>query len=426
MPDRTITAGGSAMRVALGARANFVLMLSGFAAGQGTLFGAQSYLILTSRFDLSVAFTLAFTLASLAAMVVDMGGGTLLARKFVVTRLQESDDQEINEYLGALGTSRFAVWAVLMGVTLVYAFVTQDPLAWFLLPAAGSLSFWCLNLSGILDGMRLSGFSGATAGLPHIFSAVALLLVVDLPLEKVLLVTGIAYGAGTAVSVFSQLFWARRAGFHFRATAPRPAALKSVILESLRFQYCLLPGHVAYRAQFALAEALLPVNVAALFIYGKQAASALLQLVAFMRRISFPSLVQHYSERSDKVSLWEIFRIQRSAIALTLLFMLAVLAARFVQHLLNWSWSEEITYAILITSPTFLSASLFGLLSQCLQAQGRFVTLGTATVVAACVSVLGALVLNDRLGIGAFIWAEVAGHLLWLLPLWKLSNSRRG
>lgn len=411
------------LRTRPSSRTNFFLMIGGFLAGQGTLFLAQTHLILTSRFELAISFTLAFAVSSLAAMLIDMGGTTLLARRFVVDNSEAENNPQTNRYYVALVAVRLVAWAVVSVATLSYWHFGGGKIGPYLVPAILALVFWCFNVAGLLDGMRLSGLAGVSSGLPHVFSALALVLTSNSKVETALLVCGISFGLGSIATVIFQLACARSAGFTFKKDRPSFDLVRSTLRESLQFQYCFLPGQIAYRAQIVLAEAVLSVSLAALLVYGKQAASALLQLIAFMRRISFPTLVHRLSSYPGQLKLKEVIRIQRGAIILTVALVGGIWVARFVQVSLGWEWANDIAYAISITSPIVLSTSVFGILVHCLHAQGRYVTLGTATIAAAAVSIAGAYALHESLGILAFVLAEVVGHALVLVPLW-LTISR--
>jgi hypothetical protein len=386
---------------------NLLLLIGGYGLGQGALFLAQTWLVSQGELDRLAAFGLSFYLITLAILVVDFGSTSFLAREFArdASRLDQTPHNPWAFYWRVLPI-RLAVAAVCVSGLLILQRSDAFAAAYavFAVPA---LLIWAFNTTGVLEGLRLSGVSGATAAIPFILSATALVLTTgDDPA-----VSGAALGAsltiGYGLCVAGQIVALAFRGHCISFVRPQLSEVGRTFVDSGGAMLTLLPGQVYFRLQLALCAAFLTPASTALFLYAKQVVTACAQVIGFLRRVEFPDLVKALEiSKGVHPARTTLYR-QRSGTFAALLLSFLVFTAAFIAHNSGDGEVREAGKAIMTFTPSIITGTLSLSFIQGLLALRQFTHAGTVMIASTVGGALVSLPLVPALGVSGLAIADV-------------------
>ncbi|KQX42484.1 hypothetical protein ASD04_00475 [Devosia sp. Root436] len=386
---------------------NLALLVGGYLAGQGGLFLSQSWLLANEQVSLLAAFGLCFSVAGLFAILVDFGFITVLARHVAV-----SGETPHSIYWVAVATRMLPVLATVFAAVAWICWPGSSPFsrsyALFALPGVVA---WSFNLTGILDGLRLSGVNGIAAAMPFLLSAAALIVAGDVDPT----IAGALLGAALSLGYFGGLVLQvcvllRRHKRYLVFSSPTFREIADLAPSAVKALLTTLPGQVYFRAQLAICAWLLGDNAVALLIYCKQIVTAFLLMASFLRRVEFPDLAQALAG-ATAAPLRVVYRMQLGGTLFGLFGFVGVLMASLVANqVLSGPLTEAARYlslfSILIFSGAVSSATVQGLL-----ATARFGAAALASAIASVAGVGLSLATVAWLGIVGFVLADLVGNV---------------
>jgi hypothetical protein len=408
--------------------ANMVLLIAGFAVGQGSIFIAQTWLVSVQQFHFLTLFGVHFTFVIMAAGIVDFGSLTTLPRQVTKT----SGPSQLWPLFQATCAIRLTASVVLIGLGAAMAVIGGGPFSLpYVMACAPGLAFWSFNAGGILDGLRRSGLTGAATALPYLFSSLALPAAAIAPEAEAGWILGGALSLGLVGATVLTTWGAHRhGGLLFAPVRLSRSLAREAFLDGIAVLLNWLPGQAFYRAQITICAVTLGPVTTALFLYSKQIINALGQLVLFMRRIEFPQLVAQANFFAHQlppkpVSLLSTLRHLR----VSLLAALAMTAATSTVAL--WPTSDAdlsaVTTMVALLSPLVLSGSIYSALAQGILAFGAYMIVAKVAwlVLAIGLSLSLALTPWGPLGlVTAEILAHMAGGLLILRAYFEKRTIR--
>lgn len=269
-------------------KANVILLVLAYGAAQGMMLLSQTGLIFLGEWALIGLFGLAFTFATLAYLLVDLGGGVLLAR----VELLDVGEEEAAAFFSSFSLVRLAVASLGVGAIALWALVGPGDFASaYAVAAAPALLLGALNPAGLLDGLHRSGVTGLTSMAPTLLSALALPVSTALPAGQQPYLLGAAFAIGTAVSVLLQYAWIARTGRRRFFGRPSLGRMKLAAREGALIMMNPLPSWLFARAEVAVSMSVLGAAATGLFVYAKQVANAAQQLTHLIRRAELPALM---------------------------------------------------------------------------------------------------------------------------------------
>ncbi len=396
---------------------NAALLIVSFAVGQGSIFLAQTWLIHRGALDLMAAFATHFSFAILALMIADFGATVVVAR-----RISLADDREIMDvarrcYWQA-SVVRLGVASVLSLAALAYACLGGDAFSRAYIPAAvPALLISAFTAAGVFDGLGLSGISGLTGMLAYIASAIAL-VAAGAQSADAGVVLGSALSLGYAVAVVAQLVVLWRLGCPMRVVPVTVADCSVFAREGLSVLLAILPGQLSFRFQIVVCAAVLGQAGVGLFVYGRQIAAAVSQVLEFVRRAHFPDMVR--ALQPGNATLGAGFEAQRLATLLAVVLTLVLMLAGGCCFLLLSGAFAQSGLVVALFSVGVLTGALSQTLAQAAQGLGRFRVVAVAAVLAMLVGFAASAGLGALHGLLGLAVAEVVTHAvvaLVILPL---------
>lgn len=306
---------------------NLALLVLGFGIGQGSLFIAQSYLILSGNTELLANFGILFSLLTLGVICVDNGCATILAQVVARRSTDPSQRNLVWAKYWELTTVRLAIALAVIAVSLSYLLVSRLEGSFvtnYLVFGSPALLAWAFNTSGILDGLGRSGFSGLVSALPYVLSSAALLAVRDSDPTFAGRILGSMFSIGYLGTASSQMVLLFRHGWKIRRLRPSLHAVLDASWECAAMLASLVPGQIYFRIQLLICSTFLGHEATAAVIYVKQIVSAVIQLIGLIRRTEFPETVRNLEKGSGN-ELINILRSQNRSI-LAALFSVALVA----------------------------------------------------------------------------------------------------
>jgi len=351
----------------LGRKTNFLLLFASFGIGNGSLFLAQSWLLLHGELGLIGLFGTYFAMATLATLLVDWGGLVLLARSTLATK----GDEGLSAAFWDLTVVRLLVALLVVAGVLFWVLPSPGGFAEaYLAAAAPAVLVGALNAGGILDGLHRSGATGATTMVPMLLSAAALPFVPDASALHQGYVLGAAYSVGAVLSVGLQHLMVAREGRRLGFSRPTAAGLRRAAFDGGMLSLTLLPGQFLYRGQVAISISLLGAEATGVFVYAKQIVQALSQVPQFARRAEFPYLVGLVQ---GQARLGEMIRIQWVSLGLSAGLAVLMIALGLGSTVLD---DENLAFAGRILAafgPASFAIGLFSAMVQVFSASGRLV-----------------------------------------------------
>lgn len=359
----------SARRATGGRRLNAALLIVGYAAGQGAIFAVQTLLLAGDRLHLLAAFGSAFSFAILGSLLIDFGGLTVLARE---TARADGRAEQIWRHYWAVTVCRLAVAVAVIGAAASYAALASDAFsaayALWALPAA---IIWAFNAAGVLDGLRLGGVNGIAGAAPHLSSAAALVVAMNVSPAVGGALLGGALSAGYAVALIGQYLALCWAGYSPRFARPTVAEAATAGREAGAVLLTTLPGQLYFRFQLLLANIVLGPAGTALLVYAKQIATAAAQVIGFLRRVEFPDLVLRLTEaRGDAVRV--ALELQRAGTRVGTVAAAAMIAGGLAGRFWLPGPLGDAATAVAMFGPIVLTGAFSTALLQGLQASRRY------------------------------------------------------
>lgn len=404
---------------------NIALLIVGFAAGQGSIFAAQTWLAAVGDLDLLAGFGTHYSFAILGIILVDGGAATILTRHVAACAAGRETDDQIWRLFFETTAFRLTMAAIVIACGLVYA-VGFAPNAFsrtFVLLALPGLTIWTVNPIGLLDGRGASGLSGITGAAAYTTCGVGLVVAHVAPPGIAGVVLGAAFSLGYAVTVTVQWLVLARQGVVPRWHGVSRAGLARAFRDGIAMQLQFLPSQAPARVQLLLSAAYLGADTTALFVYVKQIITALTQVVAFVQRAEFPGLVRTMLQ-AQGAPLRAVVSAQRLTLASAVAFTLLAMAVAGVVDALPQLGLGAIAFLLLVFAPTLLTAWLTMLLYQGLAARGTFTGIAVAATLGALVNVAASVLLVGPWGVLAFLAGELFCHAVALAI--ALALLRRG
>jgi hypothetical protein len=401
---------------------NAALLVVSFAIGQGSIFLAQTWLIDRGALDLLANFATHFSFAILALMIVDGGSAVVVTRRM---SLAAGPD--------LMMVARRCCWeacAVRLGLAIVvsliglgYALTFGNVFSRAYIPAAvPALLVWAFNVTGVLDGLRLSGVSGVTGMFAYVASALALAVTGIRSPGDAGMFLGSAMSVGYAVAVTAQLAVLVRLGFLPLMIPISARACRVFTREAGAVLLSTLPGQLSFRFQVVVCALVLGEGSTALFLYGRQIAAAASQVLEFVRRAHFPAMVREISISGG--SLRTGFRAQRLATSLALLSAFGLMSAGVSCFLLLSSAFAQSGLVVSLFAIGVLTGALSQTLAQAAQGLGRYHVVAGAAVVSMLAGFAGSAGLGSLLGLSGLAVAEVLTHGIGSLVIYRRVFNR--
>lgn len=405
------------MKARLSSAANIGLLFCGYGFGQGAVFLAQTWLIAAGEYRLLASFGTHFLFAVLGSLVVDAGSSTTLARH-AASSSRETGAQELSKAFWDTGVFRMLLAMALVVAAGIYAlaFAPDGFSRNYALFAAPGLLVVACNAAGLLDGFKLSGLSGMSAAFPYASSALVLVVAARHPsLEAAGAALGAAFAAGSLLMVAIQWIALGKLGWRIHAQTTSMRGLRRAAREGGAMLCVQLPPQLYGRAQVVLIAASFGAETTALFLYAKQIVTGALQIVAFVQRVEFPTLVACLPGNENP--LGTVFRVQKLVAATGVAFTAAVSVAALVAAQFPDSRFSAVAPLLSAFSPTILTVTAVVMMMQGLAATGAYEGLALDIAIFHLVGVAAGYVLLNRWGVYAFAVADILSTLLGILLL---------
>lgn len=406
------------MKARLSSAANIGLLFGGYGFGQGAVFLAQTWLIAAGEYRLLASFGTHFLFAVLGSLMVDAGSSTTLARR-AASSSRETGDQELSKAFWDTGVFRMLLAVALVVAAGIYAlaFAPDGFSRNYALFAAPGLLVVACNAAGLLDGFKLSGLSGMSAAFPYASSALVLVVAArHASPEAAGAALGAAFAAGSLLMVAMQWIALGKLGWRIHAQTTSMRGLRRAAREGGAMLCVQLPPQLYGRAQVVLSAACFGAETTALFLYAKQIVTGALQIVAFVQRVEFPTLVACMSGHNQN-PLATVFRAQKLVAATGIAFTVAVSAAGLVAAGFPESRFSAVAPLLSAFSPAILTVTAVIMMMQGLAATGAYEGLALDIAIFHLVGVAASYVFLDRLGVYAFVVADILSTLLGILLL---------
>lgn len=408
--------------------ANIGLLLSGFGLGQGAIFVAQTWLVAAGDYHFLAAFGTHFLFAVLGTFVVDAGSVTTLARHAAASPRDSASRERLWQAFWNTVTFRLSVALILAGATIAYA---MSPIAdgfsrFYALLIVPAFLVFAGNAAGLLDGLKFSGISGMCGALPYASSAFALVLARHASPELAGAVLGAAFSVGCVLAVAVHWLVLTMFGWKPRRGTVTARGFLLAAREGGAMLGVLLPGQVYGRVQIVLSAAHLGSETTALFLYVKQIVSGVIQIIAFVQRVEFPTLVRRLSS-PDAGVFRTLMSAQRLMATAGLFATMAVLALGVA--LSFWADSRFGAVAPLLRafSATILAMTALLMVAQSLAATGAYDGLAIDNIVFNTVGMAASFLFLGWFGVYAFLAADLLSvGCGFVLMAFRLSRSKQG
>lgn len=405
----------------LSKRANLLFLIIGYAIGQGCLFVVSSYLLLTKNSALLGLFGLAFTFTTLLVQLVDFGGTILLANAVL-----DSNPTRYQRSFASLTTLRLVIAIVIVAIIWSRTFDFGIFYNYYFLALSIGLIAAALNPAGIMDGVGRSGISGLVASLPILFSAGALPLIIGKTPQSQGFVLGASYAIGTCISVFLQFVDLHMHNRSLKIIHPRLKEIQESFSTGLFILSTQLPGQLFYRAQALVAANFLSASLVGVLVYSKQVLNGFSQLVFFIRRVEYPTLV---STLLGNKTLQNVVRVQLPGIVVSCIAGFAMIAVGISAA--HYDPDRFYLPGILtaLFGPVAITGAAYAALSQAFTATHNSRTAGIFINLTLFIGIIFTLVAVKYIGVWGFPMAEGLCHLLATALMarhWHLHIRRRG
>ncbi|QPF94560.1 hypothetical protein [Bradyrhizobium commune] len=413
------------MKPRLSQAANIGLLFGGYGFGQGAVFLTQTWLIAAGEYRLLASFGTHFLFAVLGSLAVDAGSNTTLARH--AASASGSAAKELSQAFWNASVFRMLLAMALIVAASIYAFAfAPDGFSRnYVLFAAPGLLFVACNAAGLLDGFKFSGISGTSAAFPYAVSALVLIATRHASPDTAGAALGAAFAGGSLLMVVVQWIALVKLGWRPHAPTTTMRGLRRAAREGGAMLWVLLPPQIYGRAQVVLSATYFGAETTALFLYAKQVATGALQIVAFVQRVEFPTLVACLSGHNEN-PVGTALRVQKLVAATGISFTAAVSAAGLIAAQFPGSKFSAVAPLLSAFAPTILTVTAVVMMMQGLAATGAYEGLAVDITVFHLVGVVASYVFLSRLGVYAFIAADILSTLLGVVLLaLRLGRSKQ-
>lgn len=343
---------------------NVALLILGFAAGQGSLFLAQTWLVAKGEVAFIGLYGLCFSYLVLTQYIVDLGGLVILARD----QVNETEPRQRNANFWGLTWARLLLALLLAAAALIWAGPIFGPFyAAYIITACPGLVIFALNGGGVLDGLRRSGLNGLAAATPYVLTAAALLLPFGDDIGRARLL-GAAFSLGLILQVAAQYAFLAAAGWRPGMPVFSPAAIAAMAWRGLLYLATWLPSQVLFRVQITMATLFFGPEGGGLVIYAKQILNAGMQLLVFIRRAEFPALVEFM--RTPQALSAAVLSQKKSHLAAVAGFALTLVLG-FAPMVLNLDTFAQAGWMLVLFAPVILVSNFYSNFNQIAFASDR-------------------------------------------------------
>lgn len=395
--------------------ANIGLLVAGLGLGQGTIFIVQTVLVAGGEYELLAAFGTHYSFAILGIILVDAGASTTLAR--AVARLPAGREARGEVWRIFCETSAIRITiALIIGVAAtvyVRQLSSEEFSRWYVALALPGLLLWAVNGVGLLDGLRLSGISGITGSAAYVVTAAGLALAAHKSAAAAGAILGGAFSIGYLVTLIAQWATLARKGWYPQLHKMTRAGLTKALTDGCALSFQIVPGQVTMRVQLVLSTLYLGAETTALFVYAKQIVTASTQIVGFVLRVEFPSLVEKLSS-GGKQNLGSMIGAQRMALYCAAMFAVGAIIVAGIAAEMPEFGLHRAAMVIAGFAPTIFTMSLLLLMMQALAATGAYGLAAWALAIGSAAGMLASYVLISILGVYAFAAGEVVLNLVGL------------
>jgi hypothetical protein len=408
---------------------NIAMLLGGFGLGQGAIFIAQTWLVSRNDLNLLALFGTHFAFGILGVLIVDASGMVILAKHAVhLAGEAEAQKQELWRAFWEISIVRAGIALLMIAAILVYALASPPgsfarAYALFALPLP---IIWAFNGVGLLDGLRMSGWSGITGSVPYLASAIGLVAAARTGPAEAGAILGAALTLGHGLTVVAQHAVLASIGLRPRRVRVSLAGIRRLAADALSMQGTTIPGQFYFRGQLLLCSFFLGTDATALLLYTKQIVAGVARLISFVRRVEFPVLVERLA--NDPANPLRVtLDVQRMGTYVAAVLTLVVLAWGLVAYATAQSRLAEAGGVLSVYAIAVLSSTAALTLTQAMAAQGRYVLAGTIVLIATVMAFGLNWAIVSPLGIGAFIVADVIQNVITVaLALFYLPNVKGG
>ncbi|WP_375314030.1 hypothetical protein WHZ77_13065 [Bradyrhizobium sp. A5] len=394
---------------------NIGMLIAGLALGQGAIFLVQTALVAAGRYELLAEFGTHYSFAILGIIVVDAGASITLAR--AVAQMTSEGRPRSKVWQLFCDTSAIRVLTALIigvaGAAYVVAFSSDGFSKWYLSLAFPGLLLWAVNGVGLLDGLKLSGISGITGSVAYIINAVGLMLAMYGSHESAGAILGGAFSIGYLLTVVAQWTALARRGWYPRFHGLTRAGQVRAIRDGAALAFQIVPGQIVMRVQLVLSAAYLGAETTALFVYAKQILSAANQILGFVLRVEFPSLVEKLSV-VGKPSLAGMLGAQKMTLLCALVFSVGATSIAGIAAMVSDAGLHRAAIVIASFAPTILTMALVLMMWQGMAALGAYLAAARALAIGAAAGIVTSYVLVSLLNVFAFVAAEAVVNLTTL------------
>jgi hypothetical protein len=402
---------------------NFVGLVAAYGLGQGSVFLAQTWLLGTGEQRLLDTFSVCITGVVLAFYIVDWSSPVTLVSGMLNSRYAAYS----NVLFWSCSVVRLAVCAMLTLAAILSTYFLADAqyIRFYAFGAGVGIIATAFNGIGVLDGLRLSRWSGLFSAFPFVASAATIPFVVHLSHEVAAFWLGLAFSAGSVLSVAGQHLVISRAGTKLVPISVRRKWILRSFKEGGAFLLGWLPGQIFYRSQVLFCASLVVGTSVGEFLYAKQIIVGVSQLLFFLRRVEFPDLID--SSRKVRVRVRDVLLYQKastaSAVAATLLSAILALLALAVAP----PQFKQATWLVLAMIPTLLTNHVSSAMAQGGLAQRRYNSTASANIIS--IGIIGIALswfAAKEWGVYGLIFVEPLTHILnALLMIYIIYSSNR-
>jgi O-antigen/teichoic acid export membrane protein len=398
---------------------NLTLLVGSYAAGQGSLFVSQTWLITTQQHVRLTEFGISFFAATLFLIIVDFGSTSYIARDVLSARpansilkardctIDSNTDCAIRKAFWHVTPIRLTAAIILSIASIFYGREAGGFIGMYLMASTGGILAWSFNALGILDGLRKSGLSGISSAILFVTSAAALALTANHDPETAGFTMGIALSVSCIASVLFQICFTRMSGARLRISRVSRHGLIDALANSGSSMLTLIPGQLYYRFQLAICAAYLPPVSMAMFLYVKQIVIALVQLVGFIRRVEFANTVS-LLEEGRTPTIKAAFLAQWVGTAAAALGAFGAAAFGAILHVLGPDSLRSAGTALMVFAPTVLTSALSLACTQACMAMRRFRLAAGISVGSVVVGALASISFAPPLGLPGIALSDVA------------------
>ncbi|MDB5525643.1 MAG: putative permease protein [Rhizobium sp.] len=404
------------------------MLIGGFGIGQGSIFLAQTYLVVTGRTELLAQFGIHFSFAMLGIIAVEAGSLTILSAQIARLLVSQGNERDLWRVYWETTVYRLTVAIVLIAGLVVFHSIVDLPdfSANYLIGMLPALLIWAFNGAGFLDGLQKSGISGITGSIAYVASAIGLVVSLNAIPATAGLLTGGALSIGYALTVFIQFSALGLLGWRPRCERPTSAGIRKAFIEETSMLAGLAPGQLYFRAQLAIASIFLGATATAMLVYAKQIVGAASQISGFARRIEFPRMVQAVAA-DPAIGIAPLVGIQKISFAIAAAMTGSIFVASLVIMSIFDGFTEQAWAFLAIFCVTILTEAVGQSLVQAMFARNLFHSAAVARIIAVIVAIGFAYVFARYAGSHVFILSDLVSHaiVISLSYFWLKRNLAR-